>query len=159
MAKREIFWSEGVGNPGNPKPHEDLCGTIDTGCQRMAIGLATLRRLQSAMPNDMEIGTIKQEYRFKSVHGTSSTTHVATIPTSLGRRGSILKPAIFTGEHSEQAPFLISLPFLMACRTVLHLDPSRGLRAYFKKFGFQLTFILDQQEHSESLSRISRRNN
>ena len=135
---REIFWSEGVGNPGNPKPHEDLCGTIDTGCQRMAIGLATLRKLQSAMPNDMEIGTIKQEYRFKSVHGTSSTTHVATIPTSLGRRGSILKPAIFTGDHSEQAPFLISLPFLMACRTVLHLDPSRGLRAYFKKFGFSV---------------------
>ena len=135
---REIFWSEGVGNLDPKDPNEDLCGTIDTGCQRMAIGLMTLNRLQQAMPHDLQIGTLRQEYRFKSVHGKSSTSHVATIPTSIGKKGSILKPAIFTGEHSEQAPFLISLPFLMACRTVLHLDPSRGLRAYFKKFGFSV---------------------
>ena len=63
---------------------------------------------------------------------------MATIPTSLGTNGSILKPAIFTGENSEHAPFLISLPFLLSCRTVLHLDPSCGLRAEFKRLGFSV---------------------
>ena len=135
---REVFWGECHDTCGNPKHNEDLCGTIDTGCQRMAVGMATLQRLQNAMPNKMQIGTLQQEYKFKSVHGKSSTTHVATVPSSLGKKGSILKPAIFTGEHSENAPFLISLPFLMECRTVLHLDPSRGLRAYFKRFGFSV---------------------
>ena len=117
---------------------EELCGTLDTGCQRMAVGINTLKLFQDALSGQTEIGVVPQEFQFRSVHGRSKTTHVATVPTSLGRNGSVLKPAIFTGENSENAPFLISLPFLMSCRTVLHLDPSTGLRAYLKKFGFSV---------------------
>ena len=137
--RHEILWEDCV-SQGSTKldPNDDLCGTIDTGCQRMAIGKVTLRRFQEALNPKMHIGLMKQEYKFRSVHGKSSTSHVATIPTSLGRNGSILKPAIFTGENSENAPFLISLPFLMNCQTVLHLDPRQGLRAHFKRFGFSV---------------------
>ena len=66
----------------------------------------------------------------------SKTTHVATVPSSLGPRGSVLKPAVFQDDASKNAPFLISLPFLMHCRAVLHLDPDEGLRIEFKRFGF-----------------------
>ena len=124
--------------PEDSRCQEDLCGTIDTGCQRMAVGLNTLKGFQTALKGQTEIGMIPQEFQFRSVHGRSKTTHVATVPTSLGKNGSVLKPAIFTGENSENAPFLISLPFLMSCRTVLHLDPSTGLRAHFKRFGFSV---------------------
>ena len=119
-------------------PEETLCGTIDTGCQRMAIGSETLYKLQGGLPEELQVGRLKQEFNFRSVHGKSTTSHVATIPTSLGKQGSVLKPAIFTGENSEKAPFLISLPFLLSCRTVLHLDPSHDLRAEFKQLGFSV---------------------
>ena len=58
------------------------------------------------------------------------------IPTSLGNRGSLLRPAVFESKESRTAPFLISLPFLLHCQAILHLDPSKGLRIHFKKFGF-----------------------
>ena len=138
---REILWSEdsrksSVSQLSNPE--ETLCGTIDTGCQRMAIGSETLYKLQEGLPDELQVGRLKQEFNFRSVHGKSTTSHVATIPTSLGKQGSVLKPAIFTGENSEKAPFLISLPFLLSCRTVLHLDPSQDLRAEFKQLGFSV---------------------
>ena len=138
----EILWMGSRGERSRPAEettfNEELCGTLDTGCQRMAVGINTLKLFQDALSGQTEIGVVPQEFQFRSVHGRSKTTHVATVPTSLGRNGSVLKPAIFTGENSENAPFLISLPFLMSCRTVLHLDPSTGLRAYFKKFGFSV---------------------
>ena len=137
--EKEILWNRTDGSVRQPdSPNDLLCGTIDTGCQRMAIGSETLRQFSLLLPPELNIGTMKQEFQFRSVHGRSKTTQVATIPTSLGTNGSILKPAIFTGENSENAPFLISLPFLLSCRTVLHLDPSCGLRAEFKKLGFSV---------------------
>ena len=137
--EKEILWGKTEGNVRQPETTNDLlCGTIDTGCQRMAIGSETLRQLSLLLPPGLKVGTLKQEFQFRSVHGRSKTSQVATIPTSLGTNGSILKPAIFTGENSENAPFLISLPFLLSCRTVLHLDPSCGLRAEFKKLGFSV---------------------
>ena len=102
----------------------------------MAIGSETL--YIGGLPEELQVGRLKQEFNFRSVHGKSTTSHVATIPTSLGKQGSVLKPAIFTGENSEKAPFWISLPFLLSCRTVLHLDPSHDLRAEFKQLGFSV---------------------
>ena len=132
----EILWSEAVGDSnGSPSP-EDLCATVDTGCQRMAVGLETLKRLDAALPKGFQTGLVKQEHHFRSVHGRSTTSHAATVPGSLGPRGSLLKPAVFQDEASKNAPFLISLPFLMHCRAVLHLDPNEGLRIDFKRFGF-----------------------
>ena len=117
-------------------PAEECCATIDTGCQRMAIGANTLERLVRHLPEVLEVDMIKQEHRFRSVHGTSKTSHVASIPTSLGKKGSFLRPAVFHNEESKEAPFLISLPFLLHCRSVLYLDQERGLRVFFRKFGF-----------------------
>ena len=133
----EILWSEAVGNSGDGPPSpEDLCATVDTGCQRMAVGMETLKRLDAALPQGFQTGLMKQEHHFRSVHGRSKTTHVAMVPSSLGPRGSVLKPAVFQDDASKNAPFLISLPFLMHCRAVLHLDPDEGLRIEFKRFGF-----------------------
>ena len=133
-----VLWNETVGK--KPRigytPNEDLCATIDTGCQRMAIGLNTLRRLDQALPPGLQATIVPQEQRFRSVHGTSTTKYVAAVPTSLGQRGSLLRPAIFETNASRDAPFLISLPFLMFCQAVLYLDPSTGLKVEFRKFHF-----------------------
>ena len=133
-----VLWNETVGK--KPRigytPNEDLCATIDTGCQRMAIGLNTLRRLDQALPPGLQATIVPQEHRFRSVHGTSTTKYVAAVPTSLGQRGSLLRPAIFETNASRDAPFLISLPFFMFCQAVLYLDPSTGLKVEFRKFHF-----------------------
>ena len=102
----------------------------------MAIGEETLHRLARQLPHDLRIGLVPQEHRFRSVNGTSSTSHLATIPTSLGNKGSLLRPAIFQEGESRKAPFLISLPFWLHCRSVLHLDPQRGPRLHLRRFGF-----------------------
>ena len=143
IPEHEVMWSE-TSRPSrnwrDPAPaiDEDCCATIDTGCQRMAIGQTTLDLLSQALPQDITVGTIPQKHKFRTVNGKSETTHIATIPTSLGHKGSTLRPAIFSHPESSKAPFLISLPFLLYCRTVLHLDPSDGLRVYFRRFKFSV---------------------
>ena len=146
FSEKDVFEIHHV-SPENPKErrrsnqssgfiNEECCATIDTGCQRMAIGASTLGRLVQHLPQNLEVDMIKQEHKFRSVHGTSKTDQVASIPTSLGRKGCFLRPAVFSNEASKEAPFLISLPFLLHCRTILYLDPDRGLRLFFRKFGF-----------------------
>ena len=142
----EILFGEGLRKPVSAsypnrnldQVNDDMCATVDTGCQRMAIGRRTLERLSEHAPSEIPVQTHEQEHRFKSVHGSSSTHYVASIPTSIGDKGSFLKPAVFDNDESVNAPFLISLPFLLACRTVLHLDPNTGLKAEFKKLGFSV---------------------
>ena len=144
--EHDIMWNEQHGNPVKPgsrdlrpaleAPIEDYCATIDTGCQRMAIGQDTLNRLLPHVPEPLHVLGIPQEHRFKSVHGRSVTNKVAAIPTGLGHSGSTLRPAIFTEDYSRGAPFLISLPFLLHCRSVLHLDPHGQLRIHFRRFRF-----------------------
>ena len=151
--EHEIFWKERISHDRNqetdrrttrtwrdpcPEIDERCCATLDTGCQRMAVGRETLDVLSEAMPQDVTIGVLPQEHRFRSVHGRSSTSHVAAVPTSLGHRGSVLRPAIFDEPGSRSAPFLISLLFMMFCRSVLHLDPEDGLRIYFRRFKFSV---------------------
>ena len=118
--------------------NEDECATIDTGCQRMAVGHETLSRLANRLPEGLSVNLVRQVHRFRSVHGRSSTQHVAALPTSLGPKGSLLRPAVFENEESKQAPFLLSLPFLLFCRTELTLDPEVGLSAYFKRLNFRV---------------------
>ena len=137
--EHEILWHDD-GRPRRtwrePTPPIDelCCATIDTGCQRMAVGQTTLDLLSQALPKEVAVGKLQQSHRFRSVHGKSETTHIATVPTSLGHKGAVLRPAIFSQPESRNAPFLISLPFLLYCRAVLHLDPEDGLRIYFRKF-------------------------
>ena len=131
-----VYWNSDVTMRGTETPDDQLCATIDTGCQRMAIGLETLRKLNDALPQGLQTSLVRQEHRFRSVHGTSKTSFVAVIPTSLGNKGSLLRPAVFDTPESSSAPFLISLPFLLHCRAVLCLDESLGLKIHFRKFGF-----------------------
>ena len=135
-----VFWGELLdGQSRNPTPCPDeLCATIDTGCQRMAIGLDTLQRLDQCLPDGLQSQLTRQDHKFRSVHGTSTTRYAAVIPTSLGSKGSLLRPAIFDTPESRTAPFLISLPFLMFCRGILTLDPQIGLSLELKRFGVKV---------------------
>ena len=132
VPEHEVYWNEKTFH----ETVDEACATIDTGCQRMAIGRETLDRLVRHLPEALPVLQIRQENRFRSVHGLSSTEHVAAIPSSLGHRGCILRPAIFEQECSRKAPFLISLPFLLHCRAILHLDPQSRLRVHFRRYRF-----------------------
>ena len=100
---------------------DDACATIDTGCQRTAIGSETLKRMKPFWPPDLQWYQQNEVNKFRSVHGVSQTNHNAVIPCSVGRRGCYMKPAVFTEGHSKHAPFLISLRFLMQSGAIISL--------------------------------------
>eukprot|EP00435_Cladocopium_sp_Y103_P030428 s3080_g7.t1 len=106
---------------------EAACATLDTGCQRLAIGFDTLKEMLPFVPVPLKIKLVKSQNRFKSVHGISTTERVAVVPSSLGRRGSILRPAIFEDDHGKNVPFLLSLPLLMHSGCQISLEPNHGL--------------------------------
>ena len=141
MVPAAVPWSWECFHLGSHE-NNDMCATIDTGCQRMAIGLDTLELLNRTQPETLPIFFKNESHQFRSVHMTSCTTRVACIPTSLGPNGSILKPAVFEDEHSRHAPFLLSLPFLLHCRATLHLDPETGLCMHFHRQGFTVPCFL-----------------
>ena len=117
---------------------EDACATIDTGCQRTAVGKETLDRMIARYPPEVQACYRPEEHVFKSVNGLSRTKKVACIPASLGPGGCILRPAVFEEGQTSKAPFLISLPFLLFCRAQLDLDPQRGLRLKLRKFNHEV---------------------
>ena len=92
---------------------EDLCATVDTGCQRTAVGSSTLGRMLAKQRKGLEAVIKPETHHFKSINGTTSTKHVACVPSSLGPRGCILRPAVFDEGDTKGAPFLLSLPFLL----------------------------------------------
>ena len=85
------------------------CATIDTGCQRMDIGINTLNRLQESQPSSLPISFCNEIHQFRSVRKVSCTTKLACIPRSLGPHGCSLRPALFEDDSSADAPFLLSL--------------------------------------------------
>ena len=113
---------------------EDLCATVDTGCQRTAVGSSTLSRMLAKQPKGLEAVIKPETHHFKSINGTTCTKHVACIPSSLGPKGCILRPAVFDEGDTKGAPFLLSLPFLLHCRAHLCLDPVQGLELYLSKY-------------------------
>ena len=115
----------------SPQPQDMVdatCATVDTGCQRLAIGARTLREFAQHLPEPLKITLTPETNRFRSVHQTSVTSKVATIPCSLGTKGSFLKPAVFENEESSGAPFLISLSFLLHCHGEVILCHEQGLQ-------------------------------
>ena len=134
-----------------PQPHPcfhidtcyDLaCATIDTGCQRMAIGLNTLLTIIQTQPSELPVTYQDELHQFRSVHQVSCTHRLACIPCSLGPKGCILRPALFEEQSSADAPFLLSLPFLLHCRATLILDEQQGLSLISRKFGFKVQCFL-----------------
>ena len=110
---------------------------IDTGCQRMAIGWEALVKYQQYLPSELAIHFFPENHQFRSVHQTSITERVAVLPSSLGVRGSFLKPAVFEQGHCKSAPFLISLPFLLYSGAQLVLDEQAGLTLVSERLQFQ----------------------
>ena len=104
------------------------CATVDTRCQRLAIGSKTLEQYAMKLAESLQV-TFN---RFKSVHNVSTTSTVATVPSSLRQKGTFLRPAVFEEPASQQAPFLISLTFLMHCNSTIGLDEESGLFLTFR---------------------------
>ena len=76
-----------------------------------------------------------EAHRFKSVNGMTSTNACRPVWGS----GCILRPAIFEDGQSRQAPFLLSLPFLLLyCRATLTLDPQCGLSMHLGRFNHRV---------------------
>ena len=67
---------------------------------------------------------------------------MACLPTSLSDKGSILRPAVFEDSHGKHAPLLLSLPFLLHCRAVLHLDPDHGLFMHLRHFDQKVPLLI-----------------
>jgi len=114
----------------SPCISDESCATLDTGCQRLAIGKNTLLKLMKHLPNGLHVHLIPAQNTFRSVHGVSSTTKLAAIPCALGPRGCYLRPALFDDGFGIDAPFLISLPFLLKTRGQLVLDQKQGLQLH-----------------------------
>ena len=131
LSKTELFWFENYfcdviqKSPGIP---DESCATLDTGCQRLAIGKNTLVKLMKHLPEGLHVHLVPAQNTFRSVHGVSSTTHLAAIPCALGPRGCYLRPALFADGFGLDAPFLISLPFLLKTRGQLVLDRNQSLQ-------------------------------
>ena len=128
----ETWFCDVVKSSQGASIHEETCATVDTGCQRLAIGSETLKKYTSFLPNELKVTLHPETNRFKSVHQVSTTTRVATVPCALGCKGCFLRPAVFDCEPSEQAPFLISLTFLLHCDTELRLSQEHGLHIRFR---------------------------
>ena len=128
----ENWFCEMVKNSNGVSIHEETCATVDTGCQRLAIGSITLKKYMSHLPTELNVTLHPETNRFKSVHQVSTTTRVATVPCALGSKGCFLRPAVFDCEQSEQAPFLISLTFLLHCDSELRLSQQNGLHIRFR---------------------------
>ena len=106
---------------------EEACATIDTGCQRTAVGIKTLRKLLPLLPPELPVVSRRSINRFRSVHGTSETERIALVPCSLGPKGCFINPALFEDGFGQEAPFLLSLPFLLKSQGRLILDKDSGL--------------------------------
>ena len=129
----ENWFCEHTRYTGNPP--DTACATIDTGCQRLAVGLQTLQDMMPHIPAPLEVRLQQQPYRFKSVHGTSTTKRISILPTSIANNGAYLKPALFEDKHGSRAPLLISLPLLLQCESTLQLIPGRGLYLAMRRSG------------------------
>eukprot|EP00435_Cladocopium_sp_Y103_P075525 s90_g59.t1 len=85
------FMNSNDHDPKLENPLEATCATVDTGCQRMAIGVETLKRLAKHLPKDLPVHLQHQEHRF---------------------RFSELSAQNFTRRRSQQGPRKIAIPEL-----------------------------------------------
>ena len=117
------------------------CATLDTGCQRTAVGRDTLENMKPHWPQDLQWFRQSEVNRFRSVHGVSQTSYNAVVPCSLGPKGCYLKPAVFDQGHSAKAPFLISLRFLIQGDAVISLVEGK-LMLVLQKHGAKLPLCI-----------------
>ena len=95
-----------------PVCHDGSYAVVDTGCQRSAVGINTLRRIMEKLPSDLNVKFASQQFRFSGIGGDTITKQVALIPVCLGTTPGMLRAAIL--EDTAEAPLLLSLPILQA---------------------------------------------
>ena len=127
----ECFYNQVFGKSGSVDDH--TCATIDTGCQRLAVGSDTLEKYAAKLPPPLRVTLHPEINRFRSVHGISTSHHVASVPTSLGTKGAFLRPAVLKEGLSQDAPFLISLSFLNR-KAMICLDHDQGMTLRFRGY-------------------------
>ena len=92
--------------------HDGSYAVVDTGCQRSAVGINTLRRIMEKLPSDLNVKFAPQQFRFSGIGGDTITKQVALIPVCFGTTPGMLRAAIL--EDTAEAPLLLSLPILQA---------------------------------------------
>ena len=126
----DCFYSQEFGKSGPIDDH--TCATLDTGCQRLAVGFNTLEKYAAKLPQPLRVTLHPEINRFRSIHGVSTSHHVASVPTSLGSKGAFLRPAVLKEGLSQDAPFLISLSFLSHCKATICLDNDQGMTLHLR---------------------------
>eukprot|EP00435_Cladocopium_sp_Y103_P026844 s2890_g6.t1 len=106
-----------------PAVLEEGYAIMDTGCQRSAIGLNTLQRLQQLLPKELSVKFMNRKFRFAGIGGETVTNRVAMLPVCFGRRPGVVHAAVL--EDTPDAPFLLSLPILKALESQ-ELSETRG---------------------------------
>lgn len=97
-------------------------GIVDTGCQRMVIGFKTLQDLLPCLPSGLQVTFTPSRLRFRSIGGITESFMVANVPTSLGPRGAVLRPAVLSDRDGENTPLPLSLSLLRKCGATPELD-------------------------------------
>ena len=117
----ECFYNKDVGKSG--PADGDTFATLDAGCQRLAVGFNTLEKYASKLP-PLRVTLHPEINRFRSIHGISTSHHVASVPTSLGTKGAFLRPAVL---KSQDACFLFLFHFVSHCKAMICLDNDQGM--------------------------------
>lgn len=99
--------------------HEGSYAVVDTGCQRSAVGINTLKvkRIMDKLP--LQVKFAPQQYRFSGTGGDTITKQVALIPVCFGKTPGMIRAAVL--EDTAGAPLLLSLPILQALGTSINL--------------------------------------
>lgn len=91
MCARELFmlenWLSETARAQTPV-RDTACATLDTRCQRLAVGLRMLQDMLQHIPEPLTVRTMNHQYRFRSVHGLSTTERIGIVPSSLGDHGA-----------------------------------------------------------------------
>lgn len=77
----------------------ELHAVMDTGCQKTAVGRATLEHIASQLPNELPIKYIRKRFRFAGIGGETITNEMAVIPILLGSKPGVLRAAILKTHH------------------------------------------------------------
>ena len=71
----------------NMETYDHTCATVDTGCQRLAIGARTMELFGAQLPVPLHITMSKSINKFRSVHQTSITTKICQHTMLTGKAG------------------------------------------------------------------------
>ena len=83
--------------------HDGNYAVVDTGCQRSAVGINTLKRLMQCLPNELQVKFDRQQFRFSGIGGDTITKHVALIPVCFGATPGAIRAAVLEDGRSTSS--------------------------------------------------------